>query len=216
MGLGEASLVDDTHTRHSLAGYIVLCHRKQSPEFGFLLFYLTAVNFHGDFLLVASRFLYEEIIFFLRSGAISLPCGAIHLCWAPYMHIYQLHCDSFRHVAHNTMCTHIALLLWMYSRVWMSVIIGHPECAYKVESTVQSLCPIVRRLFIHCCHSTEGIHRAECFHTILWRKKVISKIQIQNSPLSDLAFSPHLLITSGCVWYATLHRVVYSIIHRLW
>ncbi|CAI9575105.1 unnamed protein product [Staurois parvus] len=35
--LGEASFVDNTHACHSSSVYAVLCHGKQSPQFGFLL-----------------------------------------------------------------------------------------------------------------------------------------------------------------------------------
>ncbi|CAI9544103.1 unnamed protein product [Staurois parvus] len=34
--LGEASFVDDNHACHSSAVYAILCHGKQSPQFGFL------------------------------------------------------------------------------------------------------------------------------------------------------------------------------------
>ncbi|CAI9615255.1 unnamed protein product [Staurois parvus] len=33
---GEASFMDNTHACHSTAVYTVLCHGKQSPQFGFL------------------------------------------------------------------------------------------------------------------------------------------------------------------------------------
>ncbi|CAI9565117.1 unnamed protein product [Staurois parvus] len=35
--LGKVSLVDNTHACHSSAMYTILCHGKQSPQFGFLL-----------------------------------------------------------------------------------------------------------------------------------------------------------------------------------
>ncbi|CAI9586960.1 unnamed protein product, partial [Staurois parvus] len=35
--LGEASFVDDNHACHSSAVYAVLCHRKPSLQFDFLL-----------------------------------------------------------------------------------------------------------------------------------------------------------------------------------
>ncbi|CAI9611535.1 unnamed protein product [Staurois parvus] len=35
--LGEVSFLDNTHACHSSAKYAVLCHRKQSPQFGYLL-----------------------------------------------------------------------------------------------------------------------------------------------------------------------------------
>ncbi|CAI9575475.1 unnamed protein product, partial [Staurois parvus] len=49
LALGEASFMDNIHACHSSPVYTILCHKRKSPQFGFLL-WLTAVNLHGDFL----------------------------------------------------------------------------------------------------------------------------------------------------------------------